>query len=215
MVGYNYKEHLYERDHKRFPQKTFLGSENSHSDEAWKAVMDNDYICGQFIWTGIDYLGEAAGWPIHGSGAGVITTAGFPKPEYEERARMWQGKGCRAYKYGTDGSSEYDGGIICNIRGNKDISFVVWKQDTDSINSDICTSDKEIGYLYQILVRGKTGTEVKVRVEGDGICAGIDNGDLSDNTPFGKNSRKIYDGNLVVYAKRTGNGPVTVTLECD
>ncbi len=29
VVGYNYKEHLYEQDHRRFPAKPFLGSENS------------------------------------------------------------------------------------------------------------------------------------------------------------------------------------------
>ena len=79
MVGYNYKEHLYEEDHRRFPTLPFLGSENGHSYQAWKAVRDNDYISGQFLWTGIDYLGEAHGWPIHGSSAGLLTLAGFPK----------------------------------------------------------------------------------------------------------------------------------------
>ena len=28
----------------------------------WQAVTDHPYICGQFLWTGIDYLGEARGW---------------------------------------------------------------------------------------------------------------------------------------------------------
>lgn len=92
VVGYNYKEHLYEEDHIRFPEKTFLGSENSHSYEAWKAVTVHPYICGQFLWTGIDYLGEAKGWPVHGSSAGIITTAGFAKPEFYKRASYWQDK---------------------------------------------------------------------------------------------------------------------------
>ncbi len=90
VVGYNYKEHLYEEDHRRFPEKTFLGSENSHSYEAWRAVTDHPYICGQFLWTGIDYLGEAHGWPIHGSQAGILTTAGFRKPEYYRRKTFWR-----------------------------------------------------------------------------------------------------------------------------
>ena len=90
VVGYNYKEHLYEEDHRRFPCKTFLGSENSHSYEAWRAVTDHPYICGQFLWTGIDYLGEAHGWPVHGSRAGILTTAGFRKPEYYRRKAFWQ-----------------------------------------------------------------------------------------------------------------------------
>ena len=49
------------------------------------AVTDNDYIAGQFLWTGIDYLGEARGWPVHGSDAGLLTLAGFEKPGYYRR----------------------------------------------------------------------------------------------------------------------------------
>lgn len=89
VAGFNYKEHLYEEAHREFPDKPFLGSENGHSLEAWKAVMDNDYISGQFLWTGIDYLGEAHGWPIHGSGAGLLTLAGFEKPGYYRRQSFW------------------------------------------------------------------------------------------------------------------------------
>lgn len=89
VVGYNYKEHLYEQDHARFPGKPFLGSENSHSYQAWRAVTDHPYISGQFLWTGIDFLGEAQGWPVHGSGAGLLDLAGYEKPEYYRRKAWW------------------------------------------------------------------------------------------------------------------------------
>ena len=89
VVGYNYKEQFYEQDHSRFPDKPFLGSENSHSYEAWKAVTDHDYISGQFLWTGIDYLGEAKGWPVRGSGAGILDLAGNEKPGYWRRKAFW------------------------------------------------------------------------------------------------------------------------------
>lgn len=89
IVGYNYKEQFYADDHLRFPAKPFLGSENSHSFLAWKAVRDQKYISGQFLWTGIDYLGEAHGWPIHGSGAGILTVAGFEKTSFYRRQSFW------------------------------------------------------------------------------------------------------------------------------
>ena len=89
VVGYNYKEHLYEADHARFPNKPFLGSENSHRYEAWRAVLEKPYISGQFLWTGIDYLGECRGWPLHGAPAGLLTTAGFEKPNYWLRKSWW------------------------------------------------------------------------------------------------------------------------------
>lgn len=89
VVGYNYKEHLYAQDHERFPTKPFIGSENGHDYAAWRAVTDHEYVAGQFLWTGIDYLGEAQGWPIHGSGAGLLTLAGFPKTPYYLRQSWW------------------------------------------------------------------------------------------------------------------------------
>ena len=89
VVGYNYKEEFYDQDHARFPEKPFLGSENSHSYAAWQSVISRPFISGQFLWTGIDYLGEAHGWPIHGSGAGLLTLAGFEKPGYYMRRPLW------------------------------------------------------------------------------------------------------------------------------
>ncbi len=89
VVGYNYKEHLYEKDHARYPGKPFLGSENGHGYRAWLAVRDNAYISGQFLWTGIDYLGETRIWPFRGSSAGILTCAGDRKPEFWRRRAFW------------------------------------------------------------------------------------------------------------------------------
>lgn len=90
VVGYNYKEHLYEQDHARMPEKPLLGSENGHGYAQWLAVRDNPYISGQFLWTGIDYLGESRGeWPTHGSAAGILTCAGEEKPEFYRRKAFW------------------------------------------------------------------------------------------------------------------------------
>ncbi|WP_210418496.1 glycoside hydrolase family 2 TIM barrel-domain containing protein [Agromyces intestinalis] len=89
LVGYNYKEHLYEADHRRYPDKPFIGSENSHGYGHWLDVVRNEYVAGQFLWTGIDYLGEARGWPIHGSPAGLLTLAGFEKHAWHLRRSWW------------------------------------------------------------------------------------------------------------------------------
>ena len=190
VVGYNYKEQFYAEDHARFPDKPFLGSENSHSIEAWNAVKDNDYICGQFLWTGIDYLGEAHGWPIHGSGAGIMTTAGFPKEEFNERAGLWEGEGV----------SE-QGPFVPFLE--------VWKPENTEVADE---KDREVGYLYQLLLTGAGEKEYKVSVSGSGVLAGIDNGDLADNTPFSSDSRKSCGGNLVIYVKRLGDGDIFVTI---
>ena len=75
-MGYNYTERRYEEDHKAFPDRIFYGSENGSSYGAWKAVSDNDYIMGQFLWTGIEYLGEAWIYPYRFSTSGMIDLAG-------------------------------------------------------------------------------------------------------------------------------------------
>lgn len=89
VIGYNYKEFLYEEDHSRFPDKPILGSENGHGIDEWKAVRDNDYISAQFLWTGIDFLGETVGWPSHGSSAGLLDLAGNEKTGYYRRQSLW------------------------------------------------------------------------------------------------------------------------------
>ena len=38
-------------------------------------MRTNDYVIGDFMWTGIDYLGESG----VASTSGVLDTAGFPK----------------------------------------------------------------------------------------------------------------------------------------
>lgn len=216
VVGYNYKEHLYEEDHQRFPDKTFLGSENSHSDEAWQAVTEHPYICGQFLWTGIDYLGEAKGWPVHGSPAGLLTTAGFPKPGYERRKALW-------LKGGVDASKEERE----NARGVQtekpvSISACLWQEKDLISGANWEDAAGQTGYLYQILVRlvDRNGNkvvcddqEVKAQVQGSGQLAGIDNGNLADVTPFSEESRKTFHGDLAVYVRRMSKGPIRVYLQ--
>ena len=89
MAGYNYLEQYYARDHATYPERVILGSENSHSLEAWRAVAANDYVAGQFLWTGIDYLGESQRYPSRGSTAGLLDYCGFRKPLAYLREALW------------------------------------------------------------------------------------------------------------------------------
>ena len=92
VVGYNYTESRYATDHKTYPERVIYGSENRHDLPAWKAVTDNEHIFGQFLWTGIDYLGESGPWPARGSSAGLLDLAGWRKPSGWYRAALWSEK---------------------------------------------------------------------------------------------------------------------------
>ena len=89
VVGYNYTEDRYDLDHATYPDRIIYGSENSATYDAWKAVVDRDFIFGQFIWTGLDYLGEARSWPSRGLYTGLLDYAGLRKPRGWFRASLW------------------------------------------------------------------------------------------------------------------------------
>ena len=57
--------------------------------ELWKTVKLNDYVIGDFMWTGIDYLGEAF-WPFKHASAGAIDICGFPKDAYYFYKSQWR-----------------------------------------------------------------------------------------------------------------------------
>ena len=89
IAGYNYQEYRYASDHVKYPERFIYGSENSHAYSAWVAARDNPSICGQFLWTGIDYLGEARPWPARANPDGLLDLCGFVKPLGRFRQGLW------------------------------------------------------------------------------------------------------------------------------
>jgi beta-galactosidase len=107
IVGYNYQEARYPSDHAKYPRRVIFGSETSHQYRDWAVVRDHDYVAGQFLWTGIDYLGEANRWPNHGSGAGLLDVCGFKKPIAWFRKSLWSDRPmvylCASARGGVEG----------------------------------------------------------------------------------------------------------------
>lgn len=66
---------------------------NTH-EENIKLVRNNDFISGQYIWTGFDYIGEPTpyGWPARSSYFGIVDLAGFPKDVYYLYQAEWTNK---------------------------------------------------------------------------------------------------------------------------
>jgi beta-galactosidase len=57
-------------------------------EQLWKFTKVHDYVIGDFMWTGIDYLGEAF-WPRKNANSGVIDLCGFPKDGYYFYQSQW------------------------------------------------------------------------------------------------------------------------------
>ena len=68
-----------------------LAGEELDSKQLWRFVSTYDYVAGDFMWTGIDYLGESR-WPGKGSSAGVIDTCGFKKDGFYFYQSQWTAK---------------------------------------------------------------------------------------------------------------------------
>lgn len=131
IPGLNYRVHLYEEAHERFPQGFILGSETASTVSSrgiykfpvktgyditypdlqsssydleycsWSNIPeedfiqqdDHDWVLGEFVWTGFDYLGEPTPydnyWPSRSSYFGMVDLAGIPKDRYYLYRSRW------------------------------------------------------------------------------------------------------------------------------
>lgn len=64
----------------------------STHEKSMYEVENNDFISGQFVWTGFDYLGEPTpyGWPARSSYFGIVDLAGIPKDIYYMYQSQWR-----------------------------------------------------------------------------------------------------------------------------
>ncbi|MHB1453009.1 MAG: glycoside hydrolase family 2 TIM barrel-domain containing protein [Saccharofermentanales bacterium] len=98
----NYQEQWYPAYREAIPDKLIIGSETysyfrgdgneflAHKEMSpWFDVRDNDFVIGQFIWPGIDYLGEAVNRSVRGKTGGLIDMAGFIKPAGYFYQSLW------------------------------------------------------------------------------------------------------------------------------
>jgi beta-galactosidase len=91
VVGQNYRENELVAAHQANPKWKVIGTENGHTLQAWRALRDNAFMAGQFLWTGIDYLGEAD-WPNVVNGQGLLDRTGGWRPLGYQRQSWWSEK---------------------------------------------------------------------------------------------------------------------------
>ena len=109
VAGYNYNLLTLAEDHKRVPSRIIVQTESYPKDafNNWKLIQENNYAIGDFVWTAIDYLGEAGigrtfysgetpgeNWdndmfPIHAAYCGDIDLIGWRKPISHYRSMLY------------------------------------------------------------------------------------------------------------------------------
>ena len=110
--GYNYMIFKHKEDHERDPKRVMWQTESYPRDafRNWAYVNDFQYIVGDMVWTGLDYLGESSigryyykgeregeswidgGHPEwHGAYCGDVDITGWRKPISHYRDMLWNG----------------------------------------------------------------------------------------------------------------------------
>jgi beta-galactosidase len=106
VAGYNYHAHIFAEEHARLPRLTMYTSESVPQDlfSYWRAVESMPWVIGDFVWTAVDYLGEAGiGWmgysqdwqklgphPWHLAYCGEIDATGRMRPAAYYRQVVWK-----------------------------------------------------------------------------------------------------------------------------
>ena len=104
VAGYNYGPDRYVIDHQRHPSRVIVCTESFplKAFEYWMGVLDHPHVVGDFVWTGMDYFGEAGigftaiegdatgeCWPYHGAPCGDIDICGGKRAPSYYRDVLW------------------------------------------------------------------------------------------------------------------------------
>ncbi len=100
VCGFNYRDDLYASARKEYPGRCIVGSETFplRAFQTWSRAMENPHVIGEFIWTGMDYIGESgighasaayAGYPVNTACCGEVDICGFKKTRSYYRDILW------------------------------------------------------------------------------------------------------------------------------
>jgi beta-galactosidase len=109
VSGYNYEWKRYENDHAAYPERVMYASESTGFEllSYWNMVEKHPYVIGDFVWTAMDYIGEAACgrsnivsdlkdatdyrvWPWFNANCGDLDLIGDKKPQSYYRDIVWR-----------------------------------------------------------------------------------------------------------------------------
>lgn len=85
VAGYNYALAHYEADHKTYPGLVIMGTEqwSREMHDGWRKAEASPWVLGEFVWSGMDYLGEV------GSGSSELRKTGDPAPTTPVVIGLW------------------------------------------------------------------------------------------------------------------------------
>jgi beta-galactosidase len=170
------------------PTKSGLLTEIGTETSTWATVKANQALTGLFMWTGVDYLGEADTlWPTVGADFGILDAMGTPK----SLAFSWQTTWGLAKTTFSTGATA---------------GKVVLTADHASIVTDL----NDVAYVRAAV---PTATApVTFAIAGPGAIVAVDSGSQTQET-FRGDTRNAYGNLAFAIVRATGPGTITVTAK--
>ncbi|MGC4091224.1 MAG: glycoside hydrolase family 2 TIM barrel-domain containing protein [Polyangiaceae bacterium] len=186
VFGGNYRSDEVLQAMSTSPAKAGVFTEMGTQTSTWATVTSNAGLTGSFMWTGVDYLGEADGaWPTMGADLGILDALGTPK----SLAFSWQSTWGAAKTTFSTGAAA---------------GKVVLSADHPSITTDL----NDVAFVKAALPTA-TGA-VTFSITGPGTIVAVDSGSQTQES-FRGNTRNAFGNLAFAIVQATGPGTITVT----
>ena len=170
------------------PTKSALITEMGTETGTWAQVTANPGLTGEFMWTGVDYLGEAdKAWPTVGATAGLMDELGLVKTIGYSWQTIW---GMPKTTFST--------GVVAGK--------VVLTADHTAITTDL----NDVAFVRAAV---PTATApVTFSLTGPGTLVAVDSGSMTQET-FRGDTRNAFGNLAYAIIQATGSGAITVTAK--
>ncbi|MGD0679354.1 MAG: sugar-binding domain-containing protein [Polyangiaceae bacterium] len=186
------------------PTKSGMITEDGSQNGDWATVKSNAGLTGEFIWTGVDYLGEAnTSWPVVGN-AGDL-------PPVTEGGSLMDELG-NVYTTGYKWQTTWGVAASAKPATGTTASQIVLTADHPTLTTDV----NDISFIKAAISDASGGivttaaTPVTFAITGPGTIVAVDSGSMTQET-FRGNVRNAYQGIAYALVQATGAGSITVT----
>jgi beta-galactosidase len=162
---------------------TEMGEETS----TWTTIMATPGLTGEFVWTGVDYLGEVNAQPTRiGGGGALMDSLGFIRSGGHAWQKIW----------GVPTTTDTTGAVAGKVTVTADHSTLV--------------TDNNDAVFFQAAITGADGTPITFAITGPGTIIAVDSGSMGLET-FRGSVRSTANGVAYAIVQATGAGTITVT----
>jgi len=214
VCGYNYEHYTrgngggYVESHEKFPNRLMFGTESQMVmlHPYWRMVMAHDYVLGDCVWAGMDYLGEVGtgespgahkDFPGYLANSGSYDICGFPKAHSYYRKLVWT----------MDRDGTVAPTVAMVVRRKHSGPTLEWYQ-------------ADWGWMPALnsWTWPEFSNKVRFKVAGAATIAAVGNSNPGADLPhdYHGTTATTYDGRCLLVVRSTSKpGPLTITATCD